>query len=66
VINSVAPLPAEIHDVFLELDRKYAAVHGRKEVFEQNPEYFKLTDAEKRAFRFIDSHYASNPLPPAP
>jgi hypothetical protein len=66
VIDSVAPLPADIHDVFLELDRKYGAVYGQKEVFEQNPEYFKLTDAEKKAFRFIDSHYAENPLPPAP
>jgi len=63
VINSVAPLPAEIHNVFLELDRKYAAVHGRDDIFERNPEYFKLTDAEKKAFRFIDKHYASNPLP---
>jgi len=64
VINSVAPLPAEFHDTFLELDRKYAAVYGQKDVLKKNPEYFKLTDAEKRALRFIDSHYASNLLPP--
>jgi len=64
VINSVAPLPVDIYDIFLALDRKYGAVHGQKEVFERNPEYFKLTEAEKRALRFIDSHYASNALPP--
>lgn len=63
VISSVAPLPAEIHDVFLALDQKYKAVHGQKDIFEKNPEYFQLSDAEKKAFRFIDSHYSSNPLP---
>lgn len=62
VINSVAPLPIEIHDVFLALDRKYGAASD--DIFDSNPEYFKLTDSEKQAFRFIDSHYASNPLPP--
>ncbi|MGD0026097.1 MAG: hypothetical protein ABSC37_16015 [Xanthobacteraceae bacterium] len=64
VINSVAPLPAEIHNVFLALDQKYQAVHDQKDIFERNPEYFKLSEAEKKAFRFIDPHYASNPLPP--
>lgn len=64
VINTVAPLPPEIHNVFLELDRKYGAVHGQKEIFEQNPEYFRLSEAEKKAIRFLDSHRASNPLPP--
>jgi hypothetical protein len=55
IINSVAPLPAEIHNVFLEMDRKYR--------LDTDTERFKLTDAEKRAYRFIDSHYPSNPLP---
>jgi hypothetical protein len=66
VINSVAPLPAEIYDVFLAMDQKYQAFMAmdEKSRFEQDPEQFKLTDAEKKAFRFIDSHYASNPLPP--
>jgi hypothetical protein len=64
VINSVAPLPTEIHNVFLALDQKYRAVHGQREIFEKNPEYFKLTEAEKNAFRFIDTHYATNPVSP--
>jgi hypothetical protein len=63
VINSVAPLPAEVHDVFLALDQKYRAVRDQKDIFERNPEYFKLSEAEKKAFLFIDSHYSSNPLP---
>jgi hypothetical protein len=66
VINSVAPLPLEIHNVFVELDRKYGAVHGQKDIFEKNPEYFKLSEAEKKAFLFIDSHYSANLLPPLP
>jgi hypothetical protein len=58
VIDSVAPLPTEIHNAFLELDRKYQKYSPTHE-----PEQFKLSEAEKRALRFIDSHYASNPLP---
>lgn len=65
VINSVATLPIEIYNVFLALDRKYQAVHGQKDIFEKNPEYFKLSEAEKKALLFIDSHYSSSPLPPA-
>lgn len=64
VINSVVPLPPDIHNVFVALDQKYQAVHGQKDIFERNPEYFKLTDAEKKALLFIYTHYASNPLPP--
>jgi hypothetical protein len=57
VIDSVAPLPAEIHAVFLELDRKYQKYRPDRE-----PERFKLTDAEKKAMLFVGQHYASNPL----
>jgi len=37
---------------------------SQDDIFEKNPEYFKLTEAEKTALKFIESHYASNPLPP--
>jgi hypothetical protein len=57
VIDSVAPLPAKIHDVFLELDRKYQKYRP-----DRDPERFKLTDAEKKALLFVGPHYASNPL----
>jgi hypothetical protein len=66
VINSVAPLPGYIHDVFLAMDRKYRALMAmdEKSRFEQDPERFKMSRAEKNAFRFIDSHYSSNLVPP--
>jgi len=64
VIDSIEPLPLEVHNVFVALDRKYGAVHGKKKVFEHNPEYFKLSKTEKDALLFIDTHYSSNPLSP--
>jgi hypothetical protein len=60
IIDSVAPLPVEIHDVLVGLDRKYQKHDPDKE-----PEQFRLTDAEKKALRFVKPHYSSNPLPPA-
>ena len=62
-IDCVTPFPPDIHDVFLELDRKY-------QVFKENdrkgialdPEQVKLTAAEKRALLFIDEHIAANPI----
>jgi len=63
VINSVAPLPAETHNIFLALERKYGQI---KPEDWDNPdlERFKLTEAEKKALLFVGPHYASNPLPP--
>ena len=52
VVDSVTPLPVDIHNVMLGLDRKMR--------LEQDPERFKLDDAEKRALIFVDSHYSSN------
>jgi hypothetical protein len=59
----VAPLPPEIRDVFLGIERKYGQMRP-KDWDEPDLERFKLTDDEKQAFRFIDTHYSSNPLPP--
>lgn len=53
-ISSVAPLPGEIHNVMLGIDRKFR--------LEQDLERFKLNDAEKRALVWVGSHYSSNPL----
>jgi len=47
----VAPLPVDIHNVILRIDRKFS--------LEQEPERLKLNDAEKRALLFVDSHYSS-------
>jgi hypothetical protein len=53
-VDSTAPLPVEIHNVMLGIDRKFR--------LEQDPERLKLNDAEKRALVFVDSHYSSNQL----
>jgi hypothetical protein len=62
VINSVAPLPPEIRNVFLGIERKYGQI---KPEDWDNPdlERFKLTEAEKKALRFVGPYYASNSLP---
>ena len=51
-VDSVAPLPADIHNVMLGIDQKFR--------LEQQPERLKLKDAEKRALLYVDSHYSSN------
>jgi hypothetical protein len=63
VINSVAPLPPEVRNVFLGIERKYSQIKAEDW---DNPdlERFKLTEAEKKALQFVGPHYASNPLPP--
>jgi len=53
-IDSVAPLPVDVHNVMLAIDRKFR--------LENDVERIKLNDAEKKAFVFVSSHYASYPL----
>jgi hypothetical protein len=53
-IDSITPLPVDIHNVMLGIDRKSR--------LETHVERFKLTDAEKRALAYVSSHYASHPL----
>jgi hypothetical protein len=53
-VDSVASLPPEIHNAFLELDRRYRT--------STDPERSKLTDTERRAIRFIASYYPTNPI----
>jgi hypothetical protein len=54
IVNSVAPLPVDIHNVMLGIDRKFR--------LEQDLERLKLNDAEKRALVFVGSHYSANPV----
>jgi hypothetical protein len=54
LIDSIAPLPVEIHNLMLGLDRKMRLEH--------DSERFKLSKGEKDALRFVASHYASNLL----
>lgn len=53
-IDSVSPLPVDIHNIMLGLDRKSR--------LERNEERTKLTEDEKRALLFLSSHYESSPL----
>ena len=63
VIDSVAPLPREIHDTLLEMNKKYETFMAMDEVLRfQDLEQHKLTEAEKKALNFVYSYYPSNPL----
>jgi hypothetical protein len=53
-IDSVAPLPPDIHDVFLGLDHRYRT--------STDPERSKLTQAEIRAMSFIYDYYRANKI----
>jgi hypothetical protein len=53
-IDSVAPLPVNIHNIMLGLDRKIRLGGG--------PESNPLDRDEIEALLFLDSHYPSNPL----
>src|SRR4051794_1131548 len=54
-IDSVAPLPLDVLNIVLGLDRRYRLL--------QDPKQGKLTDPEIRALAtYIGPHYASNPL----
>ena len=62
-IDCIAPLPPDIHDVFLELDRKYRSFREMdRNVVEPDAAQYKLTAGEKRALLFIDKHISSNPM----
>ncbi len=51
IINSIAPLPADIRETLLGLDQRYlSGGEGR------------LSDAEKRALIFVASFYPANPV----
>jgi hypothetical protein len=56
-ISCVAPLPEDIRDVMLGIDRKFKQEHDPND-----PDRFRLNDAEIRALIYVDSHCSSNPL----
>jgi hypothetical protein len=53
-IDSITPLPVEIHNVMLAIDRKSR--------LERDPERVKVTSDELRALRFVHFFYPSYPL----
>lgn len=53
-ITSIAPLPPDVHEALLGLDRKYT--RG----WPLTTEELKLTEAEKKAFVFVYDYHATN------
>jgi hypothetical protein len=53
-IDSIAPLPLQIHNIMLGLDRKMR--------LQSDPEKFKLNREEIQAIYFVNTYYPSNPL----
>lgn len=54
-ISSVEPLPSDIHNTFLEMDRQYRLGH-------RDEESMKLKASQKAALLFIHDHYAQYPI----
>lgn len=54
IIRSVAPLPIEIHQTLVGLDRRYRL--GGKSL-----ENARLSESEKKALLFVDEFYLGNP-----
>jgi len=52
-IDSIAPLPVQIHNVMLGLERKMRLCCGEK---------VRLDEAEKDALRFVADFYPANPI----
>ena len=64
-IDSVAPLPEDIYQIFVAMDRKNAEICRDVRLgirLEDIPERSKLNGDERRALLFLHSHYASNRL----
>lgn len=68
VIDSVEPLPDDIRETMLDLDRKYQEVEFRQAEdpdWEEPEGSSRLTPEQRRAFSFIAKFYPAHPLPPA-
>jgi hypothetical protein len=66
VTTSVAALPQDIRDIFLELDRKYREGKIRRAEepgWVRLPADLALTKDQNRAFQFAHDFYKENPLP---
>jgi hypothetical protein len=64
IFHAVAPLPPEIRNVILAIERKYREIKP-EDWDDPDLERFKLTVAEKKGLQFVGPYYASNPLPPS-
>jgi hypothetical protein len=62
-IDCVAPLPPEVHTIFVEFDKRYQAAMAlvRKGV-EVDPKEARWTAEERRAHELLNEHIAANPI----
>ena len=60
-IDCIAPLPPNVHEILLALDRRGRSVAEMyRNGIEPDPDQYKLTSAEREAFRALDEHIAAN------
>jgi hypothetical protein len=60
-IDCVTPFPPEIHDIFLEMDRKYGGLTALTgQGVELTLDQTRMTSDEKRANLSINAHVAAN------
>lgn len=62
VINSVTPLPADIHRIMLSIDRKFHSVRHEQER-EGKIAKSGLSEEQIRGLLFVADFYQANPLP---
>jgi hypothetical protein len=65
-IDSVAPLPADIHEIMLSLDRKYRACEyklAEDPDWQSAPGESHLTTEQIRGLLFVAKFYPENPIP---
>ncbi|HEU0218316.1 MAG TPA: hypothetical protein VFQ90_16805 [Stellaceae bacterium] len=64
-IDCIAPFPADIHQIFVDMDRRHQAAMEqiRNGVpWEVAAKAARLTPEERRAHRVLDEHIAANPV----
>lgn len=67
VIDSVAPLPEDIREIMLSIDRLFREAEYRsaeEPSWEPPEDYFHQSKDQIRALLFIDKFYPAHPLPP--
>ena len=62
-IDCVAPLPPDIFDTYIRIDRKYRSFQEMdRNGIERDLTRYRLTPEEHRALLFIDDHVEANPI----
>ena len=62
-IDCVAPLPPEVHNIFLAMDRRYQDAHALiHQGIDMDPKFARWTAEERRAHGVLDEHIAANSI----